>query len=64
MALLDRKWELMIQGHRCVCKVRAGLVYATITGPGFLATRSCDIGGDARAAALRMCETVVRERVI
>jgi hypothetical protein len=59
---MDDRWELEIEGHKCVCELRGEMVHVTLMGRDFQWTRRDSAGADARATAVKLCKSILAER--
>jgi hypothetical protein len=59
---MDEWWEVHVEGHKCVCEIRAGTIRASVRGKGFLYTKRGPAGTDSKAAGLALCQALIAER--
>jgi hypothetical protein len=58
----DRRWETTVDGYRFVCELRYDKVSVTLSGDGYLHTKTCDAGPEYRTTGLDLCNKIIADR--
>jgi hypothetical protein len=58
----DRRWETTVDGYRFVCELRYDKVSATLSGDGYMHTKTYEAGPEYRTIALELCTKIIAER--